>query len=941
MKTTVCNIALWLVLFLGFSANALAQPVAGFTASVVKKCGTAEVQFTDLSTGNPDSWSWDFGNGLSSVSQNPFVIYTAPGIYSVSLIAGNSAGRDTILKTGYIIVDSLPEAKFIITPPMGCLPFRTSFINQSNPAGGTIAKWFWDFGDGATADSANPEHTYTVGGTYTVQLIVENTQGCRDTLHLDSAVRTGTKPIPSFTANPLSACASDPFNFFNTTTGTVTSWFWDFGDTDTSTRKSPSHYYQDSGKMTIKLIATNNGCSDSVIRYDYVFVKPPFVRMHWGYSCDTPYVRNFQAKYLGVKSFWWDFGDGTTSLESFPSHTYLNTGTYKVKLHAFGTECSFTDTAMITIIDEKPVLTYSTKRPEICRYDTVLYTATGYNPTNVFSFAWNFGDGTIKPFDRFNNTNHIYTKTGSYYPSLITKDILGCNDTAANIVKVDIYGPQAAFINSSLICAGTNASITDQSLGDGTHTLGKWIWDYGDGITDTLYAPPFNHIYNNPGTFPLKLKVADSNGCLDTLLKVNAIVVSEKPVAAFTVTDTLNCLGSQVSFLDQSVGTVQLTNRSWNFGDGGVSTQINPVHNYQSVGTYTATLVTQNGNGCVDTASKEIKVLPAPNVNAGLDSVICQGQSIMLMASGAITYSWMADTSLSCNTCPNPNATPQTTTRYYLTGTDTAGCSALDSVLVQVKQPFAISFLKNSDTVCIGSSIQLLATGAEIYNWQPSTGLNNINIPNPVAKPASTITYQVIGTDNKNCFSDTASFKVTVAPYPSFNIIDSSVTLAGGSSYIIKTNSSADVVRWQWLPPTDLSCTTCAEPTARTNKIIQYTATAYNAYGCSVSDKITVKGLCNGELIFIPNTFSPNGDHVNDYFYPRGAGLYLIKSMRIFNRLGQAVFEKVNFSPDVETEGWNGTFRSKKLPQDVYIYFIELICNDGKIFTVKGDITLL
>ena len=616
-------------------------------------------------------------------------------------------------------------------------------------------------------------------------------------------------------------------------------------------------------------------------------------------------------------------------------------GTYKIKLHALGTECSFTDTAIITIIDEKPLLIYSATRTDICRYDTVLYTATGYNPANVFSFAWSFGDGSIKPFDRFNTTSHVYTKTGSYYPSLITKDILGCNDTAANIVKVDIYGPQAAFINSSLICAGTNASITDQSLGDGSHILTKWIWEYGDGITDTLYSPPFNHVYNAIGTFPIKLKVTDSNGCQDTLLKTNAVIVSEKPAAAFTVTDTLNCLGSQVSFLDQSGGTVQLTNRSWNFGDGDVSTQINPVHNYQSTGIYTATLITENGNGCADTISKKIKVLPSPNVDAGPDSAICQGQVIMLAASGGNTYSWMADTSLSCSDCANPNANPRSTTRYYLTGIDTAGCGAIDSVLVQVKQPFTISFLKNADTVCIGSSVQLLATGAEIYNWQPSTGLSNPNIANPVAKPAATTMYTVTATDSKNCFADTSIFTVTVAPYPVFNILDTSVTLAGGSSYLIRTNSSPDVVSWRWSPPSDLSCTTCAEPTVKTNKIIQYTATASNAYGCSVSDKITVKGLCNGELIFIPNTFSPNGDHVNDYFYPRGAGLYLIKSMRIFNRLGQAVFEKINFSPDVETEGWNGTFRSKKLPQDVYIYFIELICNDGKIFIVKGDITLL
>src|SRR5262249_3358197 len=148
------------------------------------------------------------------------------------------------------------------------------------------------------------------------------------------------------------------------------------------------------------------------------------------------------------------------------------------------------------------------------------------------------------------------------------------------------------------------------------------------------------------------------------------------------------------------------------------------------------------------------------------------------------------------------------------------------------------------------------------------------------------------GTDTRSCFTDTATTTLIVAPMPQFNIIDTNVTIAAGATYLIKTTSSPDVISWQWSPPTDLSCTNCSQPVAKGNKIIQYTGIAANAYGCSVSDKILIKGLCNSQVIFIPNTFSPNGDHVNDYFYPRGSGLYLIKSMRIFNRIGQLVYEK-------------------------------------------------
>ena len=226
-------------------------------------------------------------------------------------------------------------------------------------------------------------------------------------------------------------------------------------------------------------------------------------------------------------------------------------------------------------------------------------------------------------------------------------------------------------------------------------------------------------------------------------------------------------------------------------------------------------------------------------------------------------------------------------------------------------------------------------------SWQPSTGLSSTNIPNPVATPLATTTYTLKGTDAKNCFTDTASVTVIVAPNPQFNIVDTNVTLGAGNTYLIKTTNSPDIIKWQWSPPTNLSCTNCPQPLASGNKIIQYTAVASNAYGCSDSDKIIIKGACSSDLIFIPNTFSPNGDGINDRFYPRGPGIYLIKSMRIFNRLGQTIFERTNFQADVESEGWDGTMNSKKLPEDVYIYLIEVICNNGTIITFKGDITLL
>jgi len=104
---------------------------------------------------------------------------------------------------------------------------------------------------------------------------------------------------------------------------------------------------------------------------------------------------------------------------------------------------------------------------------------------------------------------------------------------------------------------------------------------------------------------------------------------------------------------------------------------------------------------------------------------------------------------------------------------------------------------------------------------------------------------------------------------------------------------------------------------------------------------VTVYVICNGANVFIPNTFSPNGDGANDVFYPRGTGLFSIKSARVFNRWGEVVYEKAEFMPNNAAAGWDGSFKGKKLNTDVYIYVIEILCDNNTLLTYKGNIALI
>jgi gliding motility-associated-like protein len=138
-----------------------------------------------------------------------------------------------------------------------------------------------------------------------------------------------------------------------------------------------------------------------------------------------------------------------------------------------------------------------------------------------------------------------------------------------------------------------------------------------------------------------------------------------------------------------------------------------------------------------------------------------------------------------------------------------------------------------------------------------------------------------------------------------------------------------------------LSCTTCPDLLHHLKKKTEYTITVTNNGGCVNIDKITVFVTCDNNNIFVPNTFSPDGDGNNEIFYPRGRGVATVKSFRVFSRWGQQVFQKQNFMINDISSGWDGTFKGQKLPPDVYVYIIELYCDNGNVINLKGDVMLV
>ena len=227
------------------------QPVADFNATPQSGNAPLLVQFTDTSDGNPNFWAWRFGDGAISTAQNPFHVYTMPGVYNVSLTVKNAAGSDTITKMEYITVSSLPVANFAANMTSGGAPLVVKFTDQSS---GVPTSWSWVFGDGATSTLQNPVHTYSTPGTYNVRLTVTNSAGT------DVETRDGYITVSEGLQASFTYSTSNPGNyapltvaFTDTSKGTPTQWIWNFGDGYIAKERHPIHTYSSPGNYTATL----------------------------------------------------------------------------------------------------------------------------------------------------------------------------------------------------------------------------------------------------------------------------------------------------------------------------------------------------------------------------------------------------------------------------------------------------------------------------------------------------------------------------------------------------------------------------------------------------------------------------------------------------------------------------------------------------------------
>jgi gliding motility-associated-like protein len=917
------------------------------------------------------SYTWDWGDNITTVTQFDTAShqYNQPGSYIVKLIAYTDDGCidtttiDTVFITG-------PTGSFTFSPTPGVCACEDNVIFDVALVGASNATLFYGCNNGFYSTNVspvgtvnNPTHLIISAPPYCQLdsclplLIFGDATGCIVQYQDNNNLVLVDSPEVRFTYNNIATCDTGAVCFMDSSIyhlqphqSYTTSRLWDFGDGVTDTSANPCHRFNVSGKYAVTLrVVSNLGC-DKIFTDSVIVSGPPIADFNVDDSvvCTPAQVCFSDLSTTDVNSRitrWnWNFGDNTTDNSSNPCHLYTIGGNYLVTLcvtDTFG--CTDCDTLIIQV-KNSPVANAGN--------DTILcYGTTGQlQGSGGISCAWTPTPLLSNPaicnptFQAISDVNFVLTVT----------DQFGC--VGSDSVSITVAQPTASFTFPATNCLNDPTCFTDAStFVNGTAAC--WNWNFGDNTTGQ--GTNICHTYSSAASYSVVYSICDDHGCVDdTVVPLNILV---RPTALFNVNDSVVCANEQVCVTDASVANGDpITGWLWSFGDGTTSTLQNPpCHNFPipPASSYRVSLVITSQNGCPDSTSRNIVVNEYPNANFNW-TLVCEDELMPLVSTstpgdGAITSClWTLYVGAS-----NPQTSNNCNTSFQFPGagsydvrllvTDANGCS--DSVTRRVTtDSLSTIFVNPGDTsICLGTSVNYTVTGNfDNITWVPNVWLSNPNGANVVITPQANISY-IVSAVNGVCdaASDTVVVRV-IQPVPlEIDATPDRIILGLTSNLTSYVPGRIDSIVWS--PDNTLDCHDCPNPIARPVETTTYTATIYygeNGTTCINSAQVTITILnsCTGDIVYVPNTFTPNGDGKNDVFMIRGLGLGKVNYFRIFDRWGKLVFEETQAPANDDSFGWNGNdLNGKKLNPAVFVYTYEVECINGDIVTGSGNVTLI
>ena len=534
----------------------------------------------------------------------------------------------------------------------------------------------------------------------------------------------------------------------------------------------------------------------------------------------------------------------------------------------------------------------------VCFPDGAQFTNSSIGGT---SQVWDFGDGATSTGFA---PSHTWAAPGTYTVTMVLSDSTTClpNDTAS--ITVEVLVPGTASIDPvGPVCDGGSVQLH-------AHGGDSYTWWPTTGLDDPNSPDP---VATPPGDITYTVNVTGPCGSSSASIDV------EVGQAAGSAGDDLDaCIGSPAQ-LSASGGATYLWSPAASLDD---PTSATPLATPNDTTDYIVTIISDLGCELQDTLT--VNVLFGPPVPVVNDTAVCLGFSVQISAFGGSSYEWAAAPGINELFTATPSVSPTADQYYTVFVTNACGTTA-DSAFVDVQQVIASAW---PDTlVCPGEPVTLFTAGGLTYAWSPATALSDPDSAVTVAAPSAPMVYTVTATNALGC-EGTATATILHFPQPQVHA-SNDVRIDFGHSTGLSAYGTGLLL---WSPAVSLSCDTCAHTIASPEHSTVYTVQLTDSNGCKAADQVTV--FVNGSL-YVPNTFTPNGDGINDGFFAYATEIAEFRLL-VFNRWGEQIYRTNELGPV-----WDGTYNGVESPIDTYVWRVDLEELSGNKRTVYGHVNLV
>lgn len=901
------------------------NPVTEFTFDATINNCLFGVQFANTTAGNIECSEWSFGDGQFGEGINVFHTYPI-GFFDLELVVCNEFGcTDTVL------VEDIFEYGNVIGPftqildTVTCAPFTVE-LDAFNLADVSF-DYFWEFGDGFGDPVGNTStiHIYDTPGTYCPSLIMTDANGCPVLIECENPIEVEEFTMDASLLSPICTGDSLLFTLDGATTYTWTDDTYVYTEIDEEFWLSPptsqdlevTGYYADCQATEVLSVEVNQLPAVTLAMDAGICNEQDVFDLYGGLPDDNPGVYTINDDEMG--SF--DPSDIPGVYEITYSYTDVN-------------GCINSDTADFEIY-ALPVVALASFDP-LCA-DEPVQTVEGGSP---LLGTYTLDNVDITEFDPA-------TGWGDYDITYTFTDANGCVNFDTQTQEVNPL-PEPAFDLVSP-CVNEAIAVTNVStIADGSITGANW--DFGPLGTSTDYQlDPLDTWDTGILTFSVELE--SDAGCINSLTQ--DFEIFEAPLAAFSVEDA--CAGTEFSLLDQTTITDGvLTSWTWDMDIIGTYDQQNWIQNIDDWGVYSIELLVETEEGCADSITIELNVYPNPVADFDFDDD-CANADIAFnntstLENGDIdTYEWSYGDGNLATSANGENVYEQ----YGFYNTELIvvsdfGCS--DTVVQQVEIYPAPTpdFAVGETEFCAGGFLSLtdLSTIPEPYqiiSWDWNFGNNSTSgetIDYEILE-AGTYDLELVLTSSNGCTADTViSDFITIWPVPIANFDFDANNAAFGDPSLQFEDTSFGANGWLY----DFGDGIQSLDTDPDHTYLDYgeydvTLTVINEFGCldSIMQTVFVEASMN---VYVPNAFTPDGDGINDVFFPEWSGFEMSEyTFQIWNRWGELIFETND--PNAP---WVGDVKSGShfASNDVYTWRLLILpAHEPKTLKLDGSVTLI